>query len=92
MPVVKAGLPGFHVDDASLEQLVLEKKVDKYERGSRELVFYLTKIDPHHPLELPYRLVARMPASVQVPAPSVYEYYRPENAAEGSPVQLGASL
>lgn len=92
MPVVTAGLPpGFQLDDASLEKLVLARTIDKYERGAREVTFYLSKLDAGA-LELPFRLVARMPALVQAPAPTVYEYYQPENAAAGRPVPVGAHL
>lgn len=93
MPVVRAGIPpGFLVDEAALERLVLDKHIDKYERGAREVVFYLTKLPARQEVWLPLKLLARMPVKAQIPPATVYEYYRPERRAEGIPVGIEARL
>jgi uncharacterized protein YfaS (alpha-2-macroglobulin family) len=87
MPIVTAGLPpGFDVDGDELQRLVREKIVDKVQKGPRELTLYLSRIDK--PLSLKLRLTSRFPEKVQLPAPTAYEYYRPERRAAGTPLTV----
>jgi hypothetical protein len=87
MPIVTAGLPpGFDVDGEELDKLVKTKVVDKLQRTPTGLVLYLTRLDPSAPLRIALHLRARFPEKVQVPAATVYEYYRPERAAAGEPL------
>ncbi|MFT3843333.1 MAG: hypothetical protein QM723_40490 [Myxococcaceae bacterium] len=89
MPVVRAGVPpGFQIDENALEDLVILKTIERYERGPREVVFYLSKLPANRQVWLPISMTALMSAKVQVPPAVLYEYYRPENHAEGAPVTL----
>jgi uncharacterized protein YfaS (alpha-2-macroglobulin family) len=89
MPIVTAGLPpGFDVDGEELDKLVKSKVVDKIQRTPTGLVMYLTRLDPGAPLKVSLHLRARFPERVQIPAASLYEYYRPERAAAGEPVTV----
>jgi uncharacterized protein YfaS (alpha-2-macroglobulin family) len=87
MPIVTAGLPpGFDVDGEELESFVKSQKVEKVQRTPDGLVFYLAKLEPGAVSSLKLHLRSRFPARVQIPAPTVYEYYRPERKAVGTPV------
>jgi uncharacterized protein YfaS (alpha-2-macroglobulin family) len=87
MPIVTAGIPpGFDVDVEELDRLVRERKVEKVQRTPREVVFYLRRLEGGQPMTLPVRLTARFPLRVQVPAPTAYEYYRPERRTAGRPL------
>jgi hypothetical protein len=87
LPMVTAGLPpGFELDIDDLETLVRSRRIEKFQVLPREVVFYLRRIAPEHPLLLPLRLTARLPGRVSVPPPTVYEYYRPEHRAVGQPI------
>jgi hypothetical protein len=89
MPIVTAGLPpGFDVDGDALDALVSAHVVDKVQRTPREVIFYLTRIPAGRPLVLPLQLRARFPVDAEVPAPTVYEYYRPEQRALGAPKRI----
>src|SRR5262249_9103726 len=87
MPIVTAGLPpGFEPDQDALDALVRERHVEKVQRTPREVIFYLRRLDPGQTIRLPLRLTAKFPVRAQVPAPTAYEYYRPERRATGSPL------
>ncbi len=89
MPIVTAGLPpGFDVDGEALDALVKSKRVAKTERRPRELVLYLVRLEPHQPFTVKVPLTARFPLRVQVPAPTAYEYYKPERRALGRPLEV----
>jgi hypothetical protein len=93
MPLVQAGLPpGFDVDVEALDRLVADGKVAKFERGVREVTFYLLKLPARATVRLPVRLWARLPGEVQLPAPLAYEYYRPERRALGRPLRVASRL
>jgi A-macroglobulin TED domain/Alpha-2-macroglobulin family/MG2 domain/A-macroglobulin receptor binding domain/Macroglobulin domain MG3 len=89
MPIVTAGLPpGFDVDQAELDELVRKRVVEKVQRGPRELVFYLARLDGEHELHVALHLRARFPEKVQVPGATAYEYYKPENRVTSAPVSI----
>jgi uncharacterized protein YfaS (alpha-2-macroglobulin family) len=89
MPIVTAGLPpGFDVEAADLDRLVKSGAVAKVQRTPRELVFYLTGLAPGRPQTVEVGLRPRFPARVQVPAPTLYEYYRPERRVTGAPARV----
>jgi hypothetical protein len=89
MPIVTVGLPpGLDVDPEDFERLVREHVVAKVQRGAREAIFYLTRLDPGQTLSFRYRLHPRFPVQVQAPAATIYEYYRPEHRASDAPILL----
>lgn len=89
MPIVTVGLPpGLDVDPENFERLVREHVVAKVQRGAREAIFYLTRLDPGQTLSFHYRLRPRFPVQVQAPAATIYEYYRPEHRASDAPILL----
>ena len=89
MPIVTVGLPpGLDVDPEDFERLVREHVVAKVQRGAREAIFYLTRLEPGQTLSFHYRLRPRFPVQVQAPAATIYEYYRPEHRASDAPILL----
>jgi len=89
MPIVTAGLPpGFDVDGDALDALVKSHAVAKVERRPRELVLYLVHLAPGSTFSVEVPLTARFPLRVQVPAPTAYEYYKPEQRAVGAPLRV----
>jgi hypothetical protein len=57
--------------------------VEKVQRTPREVIFYLRALEPRRPITLEVPLVPRIPSRAQLPAPTVYEYYKPERKAVG---------
>jgi hypothetical protein len=91
MPMVAAGVPpGFDLDGDVLEALVKSGKVEKVGRTPREVLFYLKHlgVDQTASFKLPLR--ARLPAQVQVPAASAWEYYKPERKGSAPPLRVAA--
>jgi uncharacterized protein YfaS (alpha-2-macroglobulin family) len=89
MPIVTAGLPpGFDVDPEELDQLVSSRAVEKVQHLPQGLVLYLTRLEAKKPFAVKLHLRARFPERVQLPAPTVYEYYQPERKAVGAPLAI----
>jgi len=89
MPIVTVGVPpGFDVDDDELAKLVSDHRADKVQRDRDGLVLYLTRLESGKPFELDLPLKSRFPLRAQVPAPTVYEYYRPERRTTGAPLTV----
>jgi hypothetical protein len=89
MPIVTAGLPpGFDVDGEVLDDLVKSRRVEKIDRRPRELVLYLVRLEAGKPFSVKLPLTPRFPLRALVPAPSAYEYYRPERRSVGAPLSV----
>jgi uncharacterized protein YfaS (alpha-2-macroglobulin family) len=89
MPIVSVGVPpGCDVDPDALEGMVGKKGVKRVERAAREVIFYLSQLEPGATLQLPVWLTPRFPMTVQVPAARVYEYYQPDLQATSPPRTL----
>jgi hypothetical protein len=67
-----------------------EGTIARYQLTPRQAIVYLRSLAPGERLELRYRLRAAMPVKVQVPAAQAYEYYKPENRAQGGAAALEA--
>ncbi len=80
--------PGFSADTASFDALQQKGAIEKYQVTNRQIIVYLRALNPGPALALPYRLHALMPANVQSPAATIYEYYKPENRASTPPTNL----
>lgn len=90
-PMVIADLPipaGFALDPIDLEELVASGDIAKFDVNARSAVVYLRGLAPGKPLELRYRLQAKMPVKLTVPAALVYEYYDPDVRGRGEPLKL----
>jgi uncharacterized protein YfaS (alpha-2-macroglobulin family) len=91
LPMILADLPippGFAPDTASLNALQSRGTIEKYQLTSRQIIVYLRALNPNTPLQLPYTLRPQMPANVQSPPATVYEYYKPENRGSTLPTNL----
>jgi type II secretory pathway pseudopilin PulG len=90
-PMVILDLPvpaGFAVEAEAFDQLVAVGTIARYQLTPRSAAVYLRQLEPGKPLELRYRLRAKMPVKVSVPPAQVYEYYDPAKSARSDPAQL----
>ena len=84
-PMVVLDLPipaGFLVQKDSSDQMVIERRIAKYQLTPRSVIVYLRELEPGKPLELTYRLRANMPVSVTARGAIAYEYYNPDVRTE----------
>jgi hypothetical protein len=80
---------GFEIQVDDWAKLVQEKKIAKYEIKGQRILVYLRDLAPGGKgLELSYRLEAKMPLRIQVPAGRVYEYYDPAQTASSATAAL----
>lgn len=80
--------PGFAPIQADLDALVAKRKVDFYQRSEQQIVFYLSRLNREQELTLDYRLLARIPGTVQTPPSITYDYYTPTNRDVDAPQEL----
>jgi len=89
MVIVDLGLPpGFTLLPEQLNQLVAEKKIQKYETTGRQIIVYLDELSRGKPLTISYQLLAKYPLKAKTVRSSVYEYYNPQSRAEVEPVEI----
>ena len=90
MVMVELPIPaGFVPVTEDLAALVTKGTAAKYQLEGNRILLYLRGLDTKaEPLQLKYRLQARMPVQIQVPAARVYEYYSPERQGQSSGVAL----
>jgi uncharacterized protein YfaS (alpha-2-macroglobulin family) len=89
MVLVDLGVPpGFTVLDEDLQALVAQGVINRFERTGRQIIVYLTDLASDRPVSFQYRLQARYPLRVQVPASQAYDYYSPDRRGEERPLQV----
>jgi uncharacterized protein YfaS (alpha-2-macroglobulin family) len=90
MVMVELPIPaGFVPVTDDLAALVTKGTAAKFQLEGNRILLYLRGLDPKaEPLQLKYRLQARMPVQIQVPAARVYEYYAPERQGQSGGVAL----
>jgi uncharacterized protein YfaS (alpha-2-macroglobulin family) len=90
-PMVMIELPvpaGFEVRVEDWAKLVQDKQIAKYQIEPQKILVYLRDLASGQELKLPYRLEAKMPVRIQVPAGRVYEYYDPAQSASSATAGL----
>jgi len=89
MVIVDLGIPpGFAVNTEDFEELVRQKKVEKFSLTSRQATLYLGDVKPGAVKVFEYSLRPKYPIRAQTPATVAYEYYTPANRATTQPVEL----
>ncbi len=73
--------PGFTPLTEDLDALVAEKIIQRYETTGRQIIVYLDKVAPGKPIRFSYRLKAKFPVRVKVPASRAYDYLRTDSGA-----------
>jgi hypothetical protein len=85
MMLAEIGLPpGAEVDRASLEALVDDGSVDRYDVLPDRIVLYLWPVAGG--VSLDFDLRARMPMAAKTASSILYDYYNPEALSEIAPV------
>ncbi|MCD6309819.1 MAG: hypothetical protein J7M18_03835 [Candidatus Eremiobacteraeota bacterium] len=89
MVMIDLGIPpGFSLIPDNLNELVRQKKINKYNTTSRQIIIYLEKLAPGQKLKFSYQLKARFPLKAKTPESKVYQYYNPEVKAVAPPVKM----
>ncbi|HEY2249911.1 MAG TPA: alpha-2-macroglobulin family protein, partial [Planctomycetaceae bacterium] len=86
MVLVDLPIPsGFAADAAGFAQLVVDRRIEKYQITPRRVIVYLRSLEPGQSLTIPYKLKGTISVEVTSGAAVAWEYYQPENTAR-SPV------
>ncbi len=92
MIIVDLGLPpGFVLLTESLDALVSEGKIQKYDTTGRQIIVYLEELSRGAPVTISYELLAKYPLQAKTARSSVYEYYNPQSRAEADPVEINVT-
>jgi hypothetical protein len=90
-PMVMLDLPvpaGFTPDAEDFAKLVNEGTIARFQVRPRQVLVYLRDLQPDKPLQLSYRLTARMPVKVAAPGATAYEYYDPDKKGSSPGAQI----
>ncbi len=89
MVIADVGIPpGFTVDPGSLNELVRQRKIDKYSVTGRQVQIYLGDVRSDMPIAIRYSLRAKYPIRAKTPVSTVYEYYNPDRRAAAAPIEI----
>ena len=89
MVIIDLGLPpGFEIQTEDLTTLVNKTIIEKYSMTGRQLIIYLSKIEPLKPIEFSYGLKAKYPIRAKTGSSTAYEYYAPTISGTSQPIQL----
>lgn len=81
-------VPGFALDNASVDALVRGGVIARYDRRGPVVSLYVRRLAAGQTLELPYRMVAEVTASVSAPGARAYLYYEPDVSDVARPVPI----
>jgi uncharacterized protein YfaS (alpha-2-macroglobulin family) len=90
-PMVMLELPipaGFDLDASALATLLQQEKLARYQVNGRQATIYLMGVKANSDFSVKYRLQARQPVKVTVPAARAYEYYDPDKQGRSRTVEL----
>jgi len=89
MLLVTVGLPpGFELQTDALDGFVAAGQISRYERTAKQLILYVTRIEPAAVLALDYRLLARMTVRAADGGSEVALYYQPDQKASSPSTTL----
>lgn len=89
MPLIDLGVPpGFTVVEDALERAVSNRTIAKYTVAARQVIVYLSKLDPGQEVVLTYQVRARFPIRARIPASRAYPYYNPERVTVSKPIDI----
>ena len=85
MVLVDLGIPpGFDVLTDSLEKAVADRVIDRFEMTAKQILVYLSKIEPMEQVKLEFGLRAKYPLEVTAPDSSAQLYYDPSSKTSTS--------
>jgi uncharacterized protein YfaS (alpha-2-macroglobulin family) len=89
MLLVTVGLPpGFELQTDELDADVATGRISRYERTGKQLILYITRIEPSSSLVVEYSLRASMPVRAADGGSKVALYYQPDQKAESTSTTL----
>jgi hypothetical protein len=87
--IVRVGLaPGFVPRSETLEALVRDGRVARYEVQPSDVTFYLMGLESGRARDLSFQSIPTLAAEVEAPASVAYVYYEPAIRSEVAPIQL----
>ncbi len=93
MTIVDVGVPtGFATVGESLDSLVEEGLITRYEVAGRKVIFYLDGLERGEQRTLRFQVKARFPVRATIPDSQAYSYYEPEVRAEASGSDISVEL
>jgi CD109 antigen len=93
MMIVDVGVPtGFSTVTESLDVLMEERLVTRYEVAGRKVIFYLDGLERGEQRTLRFQVKARFPVRATIPDSKAYSYYQPDVRAEASGTEITVGL
>lgn len=93
MMIVDVGVPtGFSTVAESLDVLLEEGLVTRYEVAGRKVIFYLDGLERGEERTLHFQVKARFPVRATIPDSKAYSYYEPDVRAEASGNEITVEL
>jgi len=92
MVIVDLPIPtGFAADNAGLSQLVVDRRIEKFQITPRSVIIYLRSLAAGQSVTIPYKLRGTTSVDVTSGAAVAWEYYQPENSAHSAVARLVVS-
>jgi hypothetical protein len=86
MPLIDVGVPpGFTVVPDKLQGAVEDKRISKFTIAARQVILYLTELQPGQEVVVKYQIRAKYPIRARTPLSKAYPYYNPEKVATVAP-------
>jgi len=83
MMLIDVGVPtGFSPVTSTLDNLLEEEKITRYEIAGRKVIIYVDELPRDVELEFEFKMIAKFPVKAQIPDSRAYSYYNPEVKGE----------
>ncbi len=83
MMLIDIGVPtGFLPITLTLDNLLENKKITRYEIAGRKVIIYVNELPRGEKLEIEFEMIAKFPVKAQIPDSKAYSYYNPEIKGE----------
>jgi len=93
MMIVDVGVPtGFATVGESLDAVLAEGLITRYEVAGRKVIFYLDGLERGEQRTLRFQVKARFPVRATIPDSQAYSYYEPAVRAEASGSEITVEL
>jgi len=91
--IIDLGIPpGFDVVTEDFDNLVGQGIIERYDMTGRQIIVYLTRLEPNSEFSFSYGLRAKFPVKITTPPSEVYEYYNPEKKGYTEPKELNVKI
>jgi len=84
--------PGFEVITDKFETLLKQKKIERFDITGRQIIVYLSRMEPGKDFSFSYGLRAKFPIKITTPLSEVYEYYNANTRGYALPEKIEVKM